>query len=252
MIGIVGGVGPYAGVDLTKNVFDNTLANVDQDHLPLVMMSVPETILDRTEYLLHLVEDNPGRAIANVILRMETVGATVAGIPCNTAHATEIFNLTKEVLAEGKTKIILLSMIDETIKAIIAEYPDLKKIGVLSTTGTYQFNIYSEPLKNAGLEPIVPPLDIQERIVHPAIYDKEYGIKAKSNPVTDRARTDLLDMIELLKQSGAELIIKGCTEIALAIPEQIVHGIPTIDPSIVLARSLIKHVNPQKLKPLKP
>ena len=57
-------------------------------------------------------------------------------------------------------------------------------------------------------------------------------------------------MIDLLKQSGAELVIKGCTEIALAIPEQIVHGIPTIDPSIVLARSLIKHVNPQKLKPL--
>ncbi len=121
MIGIVGGVGPYAGLDLAKNVFDNTQANVDQDHLPLVMMSVPETILDRTEYLLHIVDDNPGRSIANVILRMETVGATVAGIPCNTAHATEIFNLTKKVLAEGKANIILLSMIEETIKAIIAE-----------------------------------------------------------------------------------------------------------------------------------
>ena len=249
MIGIVGGVGPYAGLDLAENVFDNTLANVDQEHLPLVMMSVPETILDRTEYLLHIVDDNPGRAIANVILRMETAGATVAGIPCNTAHATEIFNLTREVLAEGKAKIILLSMIDETIKAIIAEYPNLKKIGVLSTTGTYQFNIYSEPLNNSGLEAIVPPFDIQEKIVHPALYDKDYGIKAKSNPVTDRALTDLLDMIQLLKQSGAELIIKGCTEIALAIPEQIVNGIPTIDPSIVLARSLIKHINPQKLKP---
>jgi aspartate racemase len=141
-------------------------------------------------------------------------------------------------------------MIEETIKTIIAEFPNLKKIGVLSTTGTYQFNIYSEPLKNAGLEPIVPPFDLQEKIVHPAIYDKDYGIKAKSNPVTNRAKTDLLEMIELLKQSGAELVIKGCTEIALAIPEQIVHGIPTVDPSIVLARSLIKHVTPQKLKPL--
>lgn len=252
MIGIVGGVGPYAGLDLAKNVFDNTLANTDQDHLPLVMVSVPETILDRTEYLLHIVDDNPGRSIANVILRMETVGATVVGIPCNTAHATEIFNLTKEVLAEGKANIILFSMIEETIKAIITEYPNLKKIGVLSTTGTYQFNIYSEPLIDAGLEPIVPPFDIQEKIVHPAIYDKDYGIKAKSNPVTYRARTDLLEMIEFLKQNGAELIIKGCTEIALAIPQQIVHGIPIIDPSIVLARSLIKHVNPHKLKPLNP
>lgn len=250
MIGIVGGVGPYAGLDLAKNVFDNTLANVDQDHLPLIMMSVPETIIDRTEYLLNIVDNNPGRAIATVILKMESAGATVAGIPCNTAHATEIINLTKQVMAESNAKIILLSMIEETIKAIITEYPSLKKIGVLSTTGTYQFKIYSEPLIGAGLEPIVPPSDIQEKIVHPAIYDKDYGIKAKSNPVTDRARTDLLEMIELLKQNGAELIIKGCTEIALAIPQQIVQGIPTIDPSIVLARSLINHINPQKLKPL--
>jgi len=249
MIGIVGGVGPYAGLDLAKNVFNNTLANTDQEHLPLVMLSVPETILDRTEYLLNIVEDNPGRAIANVILKMETIGATVAGIPCNTAHQKEIIGLTRQVLTENNAQILLLSLIDETIKAIVAEYPNFKKIGVLSTTGTYQFNIYSEPLKNAGLEPVIPPIDIQEKIVHPAIYNKDYGIKAKSNPVTDRARTDLLAMIDLLKQNGAELIIKGCTEIALAIPEQIVYGIPTIDPSIVLARSLIKHINPQKLKP---
>ena len=249
MIGIVGGVGPYAGLDLAKNVFDNTLADTDQEHLPLVMMSVPETILDRTEYLLNIVKDNPGRAIAEVILRMEAAGAIVAGIPCNTAHQKDIIGLTKQVLAENNSEIKLLSVIDETIKAIIADYSGLKKIGILSTTGTYQFNIYSEPLINARLEPIVPTFDIQEKIVHPAIYNKEYGIKAKSNPVTDRARTDLLAMIDLLKLKGAELIIKGCTEIALAIPEQIVDGIPTIDPSNVLARGLIQHLNPQKLKP---
>ena len=31
MIGIVGGVGPYAGVDLLRKLLDNTLANSDQD-----------------------------------------------------------------------------------------------------------------------------------------------------------------------------------------------------------------------------
>lgn len=249
MIGIVGGVGPFAGLDLARNVFDNTLADSDQEHLPLVMLSVPETILDRTEYLLDIVKDNPGKAIASVILRMEAMGASVVGIPCNTAHAKEIFNLTRQVLAENNAQIVLLSLIDETIKAIVAEYPNFKKIGVLSTTGTYQFNIYSDPLVNAGLEPIVPAIDIQEKIVHPAIYNKDYGIKAKSNPVTEQARVDLLATIDLLKQNGAELIIKGCTEIALAIPEQIVHGVPMIDPSVVLSRSLINHLNPQKLKP---
>ena len=33
MIGIVGGVGPYAGLELVKNIFDNTLADTDQAQL---------------------------------------------------------------------------------------------------------------------------------------------------------------------------------------------------------------------------
>ena len=39
--------------------------------------------------------------------------------------------------------------------------------------------------------------------------------------------------------------------LALAIPEHEVNGVPMIDPSIVLARGLIKVVDPQKLKPIK-
>ncbi len=249
MIGIVGGVGPYAGLDLAKNVFDNTLAATDQEHLSVCMLSLSSTILDRTEYLTGKVKMNPGKAIANVILQIEKLGATVAGIPCNTAHAPEIFNVTKQVLTDNNASINLLNMVDETIKAIIANHPNAKKIGVLSTTGTFQFGIYSRPLQNSGLEPIVPDIERQERIIHPAIYDKIYGIKAKSNPVTDRAKEDLLDSILFLKQNGAELVIKGCTEIALAIPEKTVYDVPMIDPSIVLARSLINQIDPKKLKP---
>ena len=250
MIGIVGGVGPYAGLDLAKNIFDNTIAQTDQDHLPVAMLSLSSTILDRTEYLLGQVDTNPGEAIAKVIMQLDKMGCTVAGIPCNTAHAKEIYSLTKKILDEKSVEIKLLSLVDETIKAIIANFPELKKIGVLSTTGTFQFGIYADPLKQNDLEPIIPTEQVQLEIVHPAIYDKSYGIKAKSNPVTKRAREDLLSAIDLLKESGAELIIKGCTEIALAIPEQVVLGVPTIDPSIVLARSLINDLEPEKLKPI--
>jgi aspartate racemase len=250
MIGIVGGVGPYAGLDLANNIFANTIADSDQDHLPLVMLSVPETILDRTEYLLGKVDDNPGKAIANVILKMEKIGATVVGIPCNTAHAESIFGLTKQILEEHDSRLKLLNMVKETINTIKVDYPTMKKIGVLSTTGSCLFEIYSKPLKLAGFEPIVPTEQVQEEIVHPAIYDKAYGIKANTNPVTERAKEDLLNTIGHLQQCGAELIIKGCTEIALAIHQKAVNGIPTIDPSIILARSLIENINPQKLKPL--
>lgn len=248
MIGIVGGVGPYAGLDLAKNVFDNTIAATDQDHLPVMMLSHPATILDRTEYLLGQIKINPGKAIAEVILRLEKAGATVAGIPCNTAHEESIFGLTKKVLAEYNSRIHLLNMVDETVAALKAQYPEIKHVGILSTTGTWKFGVYAQPLVAAGFTPVALKAEEQTELVHPAIYDKKYGIKAKSNPVTNKAREDLLAAILQLKEKGAELIIKGCTEIALAIPEKIVEGVHSLDPSIVLARSLIRTINPKKLK----
>ena len=48
MIGVVGGMGPYAGLDLVRKIFDLTQANQDQDHVPLAMISVPHKITDRT------------------------------------------------------------------------------------------------------------------------------------------------------------------------------------------------------------
>ncbi len=98
MIGIVGGVGPYAGLDLMKKVFDNTLAQIDQDHLDVVMLSLSGSIADRTEYLEGKVDVNPGLAIAGVLKRLEEAGATVAGIPCNTAHAPGIFSFIEKEL----------------------------------------------------------------------------------------------------------------------------------------------------------
>ena len=41
MIGIVGGMGPYAGLDLVQKIFDHTRAKTDQSHIPVSMISIP-------------------------------------------------------------------------------------------------------------------------------------------------------------------------------------------------------------------
>ncbi|MCF0238252.1 MAG: hypothetical protein HUK24_06595 [Sphaerochaetaceae bacterium] len=43
-IGIVGGVGPYAGTDLVNKVFSHTKANKDQEHIDLYLVSSPKII----------------------------------------------------------------------------------------------------------------------------------------------------------------------------------------------------------------
>lgn len=250
MIGIVGGVGPLAGVDLLGKVFQNTLAESDQDHLDVVLLSMSSKIEDRTEYLIGNAKDNPGTAIVEVLLKLEKAGAIVAGIPCNTAHSEEIFSVIQSGLAEANSTISVLNMIKETSLYIAHNFPAITKIGVLSTTGTYISGVYSKALAANGFEIIVPSMEIQEELIHPAIYHPTYGIKTKFNPILPQARKNLLKSISFLKNQGAQAIILGCTEIPLVLTEARVNGLVSIDPSNVLARALIRAMNPDKLKPL--
>jgi len=41
MIGIVGGLGPLAGIDLFRKITEQTPANIDQEHLPIILFSFP-------------------------------------------------------------------------------------------------------------------------------------------------------------------------------------------------------------------
>ncbi len=250
MIGIVGGVGPYAGVDLLRKVYDNTLAGVDQDHLDTILLSLSSSILDRTEYLVGKVKENPGLAIAEALARLDKAGASVAGIPCNTAHVAEIFQVITDQLHKSGSQIRLLHMIGETVAYIRESYPQMRKIGVLSTTGTYRSEVYFKALESEGYEALRPMSTMQEELIHPAIYHAEYGIKSISSPVQTRAKENLQQGFQYLKRMGAEAVILGCTEIPLAFPEGRIMGMVTIDPTLVLARALIRDDSPDKLKPI--
>ena len=82
-----------------------------------------------------------------------------------------------------------------------------------------------------------------------AIFDPEYGIKATGRG-TERTCEDLRQSIALLREAGAQAIILGCTELPLAFSETNIDGLPLIDPTLILARAVIREVNPHKLKDL--
>ena len=251
MIGIVGGLGPYAGLDLMKKVFDNTLSQSDQDHVDALLFSHSSRIVDRTEYLEGREGDNPAEAISEVLVSLDKAGATVAGIPCNTAHAAPIFKLVKERLQERGAQIKLLHMVRETVTFIKANAGDIGKVGVLSTTGTYNSGVYREALVAEGFEVIIPTPAMQDQLIHPAIYDPEFGIKTQSNPVDTRAIDNLQKGVDYLVEEGAQALILGCTEIPLVKGDLELGSIRTVDPTEILARALIAFAFPDKLKPLK-
>jgi aspartate racemase len=247
VIGIIGGMGPYAGLDLARKVFDQTDATHDQDHLPVALLSYPSRIIDRSTFLRGETDENPADALFEIARQLDALGAVVAGIPCNTAHAPVIFSRIVERLEDGGHRLRLLHMIDETVRFIHEKMPGVRRIGVLSTLAVYRLHLYRNALVGAGFEAIVPDENVQENIVNRTIFDPVYGIKAQTNPISLIARQSLLNAVEHLNERGAEAVILGCTELPLAIPETELNGVMMIDPTRVLARALIRETYPEKL-----
>ena len=248
VIGVLGGMGPYAGLDLVEKIFGETRAQTDQDHLPVAMLSFGHEIADRTAYVLGHVSESPGHAIARIAIKLETLGATVAGMPCNSAHMPPIFDVVSSTLHAGHHHIRILHLIDETIRFVQEALPHVRRVGPLSTLGTFRLGVYKQAIADAGLEPVMPTETVQENLVNRAIYHPEFGIKAQSAPVTERARTMVQGAMDHLWDQGAEAVILGCTELPLAVPDATQPEI--VDPARALARALIRETYPHKLRPL--
>jgi aspartate racemase len=249
MIGIVGGVGPYAGLDLCKKIFDQTQSYLDQGHVSLALLSMPQEIEDRTAFLLGKSECNPAHVVSKLILTLERIGAQVIGIPCNTMHAPKIYNSILRDLEKTQSRVKLLHLINEVADFILEYYPEANNVGILSTIGTYQTNIYNGIFQSKGLNIVLPSLELQIDAIHKSVYDSQYGIKAQSSPVTDTAKKQVIKVIKYLRQKGAQAVVLACTELSLAITEEVVGDILIIDSNLVLARALIREEEPQKLKP---
>jgi aspartate racemase len=186
--------------------------------------------------------------LISIIKELDSAGAKIAAIPCNTAHASPIFDVIKKEIEKSNLSLKLLHLVEETAKFIKNNYPNLK-VGVLSTTGTRDTTLYKTILTEYEIENIAPDDELQT-VVHEAIYNETYGIKAFSSPVKKKAQKDLTHAISILKNQGAQVIVLACTELPLALTEKTYFGLPTIDPNRVLARALILQAAPEKLKPL--
>jgi aspartate racemase len=249
VIGIVGGVGPYAGLDLARKIFDETAAERDQDHLPVALLSYPDVIPDRTAFLLGQTDVNPALGMLEVIAALERLGCRVIGIPCNTAHAPAIWDVIVEGLAKRGGGVTLIHMVEEVAKFIRETLPGVTRVGVLSTVGAQRSGVYPVVLAWHGLKAVTLEDSEHRVLVHDSVYDPEFGIKAHASPVSGRARANVLTAVERARAAGAEVVVLACTELPLAVPEAVVEGTPVVDATRVLARAIIRSVAPALLKP---
>lgn len=250
MIGIIGGAGPLAGAELLRQIIEETNSVKDQDHLPVLLWSVPETLPDRTEFLEGRETENPGVAFGEILLNLEKNGAKFGAIACNTAHAPSIFTKIESELANSGSLIKLLSIVEENITFLKQNFPKGTRIGILSTTGTWRHKIYADPLTKEGFEVVTAQSEEEQNEIHQAIYHPEYGVKASGTRISAKAKEQLYTAMDDLINRGAEVILLGCTEIPLVIMEKNIKNIKIINTLNVLARALIQAHSPNKLKKL--
>lgn len=224
VVGILGGMGPAATGDLYLKIIAETPADIDQDHIPVMIYADPR-VPDRTDALLHDGED-PVPWLVRGARKLEKLDASFIVIPCNTAHA-----FLDQV--ESEIDVPILSMLETAAEAISGGYPGVRRVGLLATTGTIRSGIYQETLKRRGIEVVVPDDELLEHCVMPAIR------AVKANNYHESVRSRLVEAAEFLERRGAHAVLAACTEIPVVLSADDIN-LPLIDATQELAKATVR------------
>lgn len=242
----------------------------DQEAIPTLLAQYAELIGDRTVYLHSLERGealrNPAVNAARVARMLVAGGARVLGVPCNTFHAGPIFSRFEAELADLTTRpepVLIVNMIQAAIAEVLTANPQIRRIGIVSSNGTYLDRIYSAPIAARGLDPLTLPyeprlfpddeqearkeailqgqMEPSQNDVHHAIVHTGWGIKSGREAVAGypTAKAILRAAARTLAEQGAAIVILGCTEFPIAIGGDDVPDVPLCDPMDSLARALV-------------
>lgn len=162
--------------------------------------------------------------MVNAVKRLERGGAECLVICTNTMH-----RMADQI--ESAISIPLLHIADATADAIKSQ--GLHTVGLLGTRFTMEGDFYKGRLeKDHGLKVLIPDEE-GRKLVHRVIYEE-----LVQGEIQDTSRQAYLDIIADLKNSGAEGVILGCTEIPLLIKQAQV-DIPIFDTTRIHAEAAV-------------
>lgn len=223
IIGVLGGLGPWATLDLFEKILRLTPAQRDQDHLRIIIDNNPK-IPDRSPAILGDGED-PTPALVTTARNLEAAGAGVIVIPCNTAHA--FFEAIASAVA-----VPVLHIMEEVAAAARTVVPDLSRAAVLATRATMVSRLYHRAFERIGVE-VLGPDEPGQDAVNRAIY----GVKAgRKGPEVTR---QLVAVVQPLLVAGVQAVVLGCTELPFVLgPDDV--PVALLDSNLILARAAVR------------
>ena len=143
-----------------------------------------------------------GERLAAVATGLERAGAELLVLCTNTMHKVA-------PTIEAAISVPLLHLADATAEAV--RRGGLDTVGLLGTAFTMEQPFYRDRLASHGLSVLVPS-DPDRALVHRVIYDELcLGV------VRDDSRRAYLEVIDRLRDAGAQGVVLGCTEIELLV-----------------------------------
>ncbi|AQW84471.1 aspartate/glutamate racemase family protein [Campylobacter pinnipediorum] len=220
-IGIIGGMGPLATIDLYNKIVSLTPATCDQKHIHVVIDSYPQ-IEDRTKFIIDN-EKSPIDKLVESAKRLKAAGCDAIIISCNTAHY-----FAEEIEKQANVKILYITKIAiETIKKL---YPKAKDIAVIATSGTKKGRVYDKILEENGLNS-VSFTNEQQKALMDCIYK---GVKAGKTK-------DYVSLFnKIISEIKADVYIAACTEIPMFL-EYLDKPYNFIDATLELAKYTVNY-----------
>lgn len=220
-IGVFGGMGPSATVDFLDKLVRLTPATRDQDHLPVIVASLPQ-IHDRSSAILGHGRDPLPQLLAGIdMLNQAAVG--VIAIPCNSSH-----HWFDEMSSSSKAPLL---HIGQTCVEAISPAGD-PRVAIFATRGALKSGFYQRELLARGIDFLLPAADAGQTQVDSCIREVKAGNLEAGGQYLTRACREVV-------QQGATLLIMGCTEIPIASRYADVSGLGLIDSSLELARASV-------------
>ena len=244
MIGILGGMGTQAGLDLCNKIAILNRGKIDQEYPLFILYNKsnipgrPESIGVQTKNLSNHVTNKKSKKKYLLVLKSLIKGCQLLKkskckfivIPCNTAHYW-YEDLRKKI------NLPMINMPQEVYKQTLKKCKKKSSIGLLATEGTLQTGIYNKFFdKNYNL--VFPEKSIQKNSVNKAIKLVKMGQVKTANKIIKKA-------INYLIKKKCKKIILGCTELPIAIFafksfKTIKSSKIFLDPNFILAKAAMK------------
>lgn len=221
ILGVLGGMGPAATADFLKKLIELTPAQRDQDHIATLVCSIPQ-VPDRNDAILN-GGPSPLPAMTRALAVLERCGASVAAIPCNTAH------FWFDDLQHG-SGLRIVHIVDAALQSIRLYHASVNAVGLLATNATVHARVYADRLTRSGVECLVPDARDQERIMQVIRSIKAAETVEQGTCVIDRVADRLI-------ARGAASVILGCSELPLILQGR---TSPYIDATEALARACVR------------